>query len=118
MTTMTPQFGFCFRPALNRSCCSGRLHLWVGDRSSTRTITTPYDVDYEEWDAVEGRLVMSRSDDHRCSQLHCYAESMEQDLRLMEQTIRMLKNGNRNCDVATVVNTFRRQKLFFMCNKG
>ncbi len=104
---MTPKFGFCFRPATDRSNGSGNLHLWVGNRSSTRTIPTPYDVEYWEWSAVDGRLLVSESPDHRRPLLSLYAESMEQDLRLVEHTIRELESSNRDYSVSDVVNAFQ-----------
>ncbi len=109
---MTPKFGFCFRPATDRSNGSGNLHLWVGNRSSTRTIPTPYDVEYREWSAVDGRLLVSESPDHRRPILNRYAESMERDIRLMERTIRELSCDSRECDIATIIDAFcdHRQK--------
>ncbi len=105
---MTPEFGFCFRPVHGRGDCSGRLHLWVRYRNATRVIPTLYDVRHDEWNPVEGRLLVSECADHRRPLLCRYSESMAKDLVNMATLIAELENssvcgGHAPCSIHDII---------------
>lgn len=101
--TMTPEFGFCFRPELRRNDCSGYLHLWIGDGDNVRFIPTDYDVAHDEWDAVTGSVVIPDQAGERRSRLIRYAESMTRDLRLVGEIVPTLPLRFTAADVAVKI---------------
>lgn len=103
---MTPEFGFCFRPIHGRGDCSGKLHLWVaGSRGETRFAPTPYDVRYDEWDAVSGTIKEGASPE-RQSVLSDYRKRMVRDLRLVESIVQVLESKGRGYTAADVVKAY------------
>ncbi len=103
-----PEYGYCFRPELRRDDCSGPLHLWVEHYGVTRFAPTTYDVRYEEWDAVKGRLILSGNSTGRRRRLTVYAEGMARNLRLVDKIINDLSHSTKRFTAADVAVAFNR----------
>ena len=85
---MLTEYGFCFRPVLGRSDCSGRLQLWVCHRDELCFFDTVYDIRHHEWDAIECRIVPPVGDKPRASLLKGYIEKMRRDMERMALFVR------------------------------
>ncbi len=83
-----PRFGYCFRPALDRDNCSGRLLLWIDTGGNTIFIPTQYDIRREEWDPVSCAIVTSDGSFVRRRRLREYSKSMARDLQTLETSLR------------------------------
>jgi hypothetical protein len=91
-------YGYCFRPAPDRSDCSGKLYLWIADRGGEiRLMQTPYDVRHEEWDPVTGSIVFTSSEPKRLQILLNQANCMLEEQRIIKDIVHRSESLDKQC---------------------
>ncbi len=104
-------YGFCFRPVLSRTDCSGPLLLWIADdrhKDRVRLIPTAYDVSFDEWDSVEG-CVLPVGSKKRKKTLRGYSNAMARDLDTLARIISEIEREG-SCTISELSRRFKQKR--------